>query len=66
LDIGSSAFRPWITRIRGKSEQQGGQYAQSSNADCHRNENKRDAPARTIELLIIDKGKPQSNPVATD
>jgi quercetin dioxygenase-like cupin family protein len=32
----------------------------------HRNENKSDAPARTIELLIIDKGKPQSNPVATN
>src|SRR6516165_10062343 len=28
----------------------------------HRNENKSDAPARTIELLIMDKDKPQSNP----
>jgi hypothetical protein len=32
----------------------------------HRNENKSDAPARTIELLIMDKDKPQSNPVPTD
>jgi quercetin dioxygenase-like cupin family protein len=28
----------------------------------HRNENKSNAPARTIELLIKDKDKPQSNP----
>jgi quercetin dioxygenase-like cupin family protein len=32
----------------------------------HRNENKSSAPTRTIELLIMDKDKPQSNPVATD
>jgi quercetin dioxygenase-like cupin family protein len=32
----------------------------------HRNENKSDAPARTVELLIMDKDKPQSNPVPTD
>jgi quercetin dioxygenase-like cupin family protein len=29
----------------------------------HRNENKGAVPARTIELLIMDKGKPQSNQV---
>jgi quercetin dioxygenase-like cupin family protein len=28
----------------------------------HRNENKSDAPTRTIELLVMDKGKPQNNP----
>jgi quercetin dioxygenase-like cupin family protein len=32
----------------------------------HRNENKSDAPARTIELLVMDKDKPQSNPVPTN
>ena len=32
----------------------------------HRNENKSDAPARTVELLIMDKDKPQSNPVPTN
>jgi quercetin dioxygenase-like cupin family protein len=32
----------------------------------HRNENKSDAPARAVELLIMDKGKPQNNPVPTD
>ena len=32
----------------------------------HRNENKSNAPARTVELLIMDKDKPQSNPAPTD
>jgi quercetin dioxygenase-like cupin family protein len=32
----------------------------------HRNENKSNAPARTVELLIMDKDKPQNNPVPTD
>lgn len=32
----------------------------------HRNENKSDAPARTVELLIMDKDKPQNNPDATN
>jgi quercetin dioxygenase-like cupin family protein len=32
----------------------------------HRNENKSDAPTRTIELLVMDKDKPQSNPVPTN
>jgi quercetin dioxygenase-like cupin family protein len=32
----------------------------------HRNENKSDAPARTVELLIMDKDKPQNNPEPTD
>jgi quercetin dioxygenase-like cupin family protein len=32
----------------------------------HRNENKSDAPARTVELLIMDKDKPQNNPVPTN
>jgi quercetin dioxygenase-like cupin family protein len=32
----------------------------------HRNENKGNVPARTIELLVMDKDKPQSNPVPTD
>jgi quercetin dioxygenase-like cupin family protein len=32
----------------------------------HRNENKGTMPARTVELLIMDKGKPQSNPVPTN
>jgi quercetin dioxygenase-like cupin family protein len=29
----------------------------------HRNENKSELPARTVELLIMDKDKPQNNPV---
>jgi quercetin dioxygenase-like cupin family protein len=29
----------------------------------HRNENKSSLPARTVELLIMDKDKPQNNPV---
>jgi len=28
----------------------------------HRNENKSNGPTRTVELLIIDKGKPQNTP----
>jgi quercetin dioxygenase-like cupin family protein len=28
----------------------------------HRNENKGNVPTRTVELLIIDKGKPQNTP----
>jgi quercetin dioxygenase-like cupin family protein len=32
----------------------------------HRNENKSNGPARTVELLIMDKDKPQNNPVPTD
>jgi len=32
----------------------------------HRNENKGNVPTRTIEILVMDKDKPQSNPVPTD
>jgi quercetin dioxygenase-like cupin family protein len=32
----------------------------------HRNENKSNAPTRTIELLVMDKDKPQSVPDATN
>lgn len=32
----------------------------------HRNENKSSLPTRTMELLIMDKGKPQNNPAPAD
>lgn len=32
----------------------------------HRNENKSKLPARTVELLIMDKDKPQNNPDVTN
>jgi quercetin dioxygenase-like cupin family protein len=32
----------------------------------HRNENKSGGPTRTIELLIVDKDKPQSNPAPAE
>jgi quercetin dioxygenase-like cupin family protein len=32
----------------------------------HRNENKSNAPTRTIELLIMDKGKPQNTPAPAE
>ena len=32
----------------------------------HRNENKSNAPTRTIELLIMNKDKPQNNPAPAE
>jgi hypothetical protein len=52
--------------LKGKSEQSGGPHAQIGHDAGHRNENKSNAPARTVELLIMDKDKPQNNPVPTD
>jgi quercetin dioxygenase-like cupin family protein len=39
-----------------------GDFVYIPRGTVHRNENKSDAPTRTIELLIMDKDKPQSNP----
>jgi quercetin dioxygenase-like cupin family protein len=39
-----------------------GDYVYIPRGTVHRNENKSNRPARTIELLITDKGKPQNNP----
>ena len=39
-----------------------GDYVYIPRGTVHRNENKSNRPARTIELLIMDKGKAQSTP----
>ena len=39
-----------------------GEFVYIPRGTIHRNENKSNAPTRTIELLIKDKGKPQNNP----
>src|SRR5215475_2399122 len=39
-----------------------GEFVYIPRGTVHRNENKSNAPTRTIELLIMDKGKPQNNP----
>jgi quercetin dioxygenase-like cupin family protein len=39
-----------------------GDFVYIPRGTVHRNENKSNRPARTIELLIMDKGKPQNNP----
>jgi len=39
-----------------------GDYVYIPRGTVHRNENKSNRPARTIELLVMDKGKPQNNP----
>ena len=41
-----------------------GEWTYIPRGTIHRNENKSDKPARTIELLIRDKDKPQNNQVA--
>jgi quercetin dioxygenase-like cupin family protein len=41
-----------------------GDYVYIPRGTIHRNENKSTQPTRTIELLIIDKGKPQNTPAA--
>ena len=41
-----------------------GEFVHIPRGTIHRNENKSNAPTRTIELLIMDKGKPQSTPAA--
>ncbi len=41
-----------------------GEWIYIPRGTIHRNENKSDKPARTIELLIRDKDKPQNNQVA--
>jgi quercetin dioxygenase-like cupin family protein len=43
-----------------------GEFVYIPRGTIHRNENKGNVPARTIELLVMDKDKPQSNPVPTD
>jgi quercetin dioxygenase-like cupin family protein len=39
-----------------------GEYVYIPRGTVHRNENKSNLPARTMELLIRDKDKPQNNP----
>ena len=39
-----------------------GEFVYIPRGTIHRNENKSNAPTRTIELLIMDKGKPQNTP----
>jgi quercetin dioxygenase-like cupin family protein len=39
-----------------------GEFVYIPRGTVHRNENKSNAPTRTIELLIMDKGRPQNNP----
>ena len=39
-----------------------GEFVYIPRGTVHRNENKSDAPTRTIELLVMDKDKPQNNP----
>jgi quercetin dioxygenase-like cupin family protein len=39
-----------------------GEFVYIPRGTIHRNENKSDAPTRTIELLVMDKDKPQNNP----
>jgi quercetin dioxygenase-like cupin family protein len=39
-----------------------GDFVYIPRGTVHRNENKSNRPARTIELLIMDKGKPQNTP----
>jgi quercetin dioxygenase-like cupin family protein len=43
-----------------------GEYVYIPRGTVHRNENKSSAPTRTIELLIMDKGKPQNTPAAAE
>lgn len=50
--------------VRGKEPRvlKAGESVYIPRGTVHRNENKSTQPTRTIELLIIDKGKPQNTP----
>ena len=41
-----------------------GEFVYITRGTIHRNENKSNLPTRTMELLIMDKDKPQNTPVA--
>jgi len=41
-----------------------GEFVYIPRGTIHRNENKSNLPTRTMELLIMDKDKPQNTPVA--
>jgi quercetin dioxygenase-like cupin family protein len=43
-----------------------GEYVYIPRGTVHRNENKSNLPARTMELLIRDKDKPQNNPAPAE
>ena len=43
-----------------------GEFVYIPRGTIHRNENKSNAPTRTVELLIKDKGKPQTIPAPAD
>jgi quercetin dioxygenase-like cupin family protein len=50
--------------VKGKAPRvlKAGEFVHIPRGTIHRNENKSNAPTRTIELLIKDKDKPQNNP----
>jgi uncharacterized RmlC-like cupin family protein len=41
-----------------------GDFVYIPRGTIHRNENKSNLPTRTMELLIMDQDKPQTNPVS--
>jgi len=43
-----------------------GEFVHIPRGTIHRNENKSNAPTRTVELLIMDKDKPQTNPAPAE
>jgi quercetin dioxygenase-like cupin family protein len=43
-----------------------GEFVYIPRGTIHRNENKSNAPTRTIELLIMDKDKPQNTPAPAE
>lgn len=50
--------------VRGQAPRvlKAGEFVHIPRGTVHRNENKSNAPTRTIELLVMDKDKPQNNP----
>jgi quercetin dioxygenase-like cupin family protein len=43
-----------------------GEFVYIPRGTVHRNENKSTLPTRTIELMVIDKGKPQNTPAPAE
>jgi quercetin dioxygenase-like cupin family protein len=54
--------------VRGQAPKvlKAGEFVYIPRGTVHRNENKSNAPTRTIELLIMDKDKPQNNPAPAE
>src|SRR5712671_5395701 len=64
-DQGEAVIEGEITfTVRGQEPRvlKAGESVYIPRGTVHRNENKSTLPTRTIELLIIDKGKPQNTP----